>query len=599
MVHYNVRIENPHAHHFGVSCTISEPDPAGQQLSLPAWIPGSYMIRDFARNILWLKAESEAGPLEIEKLDKQQWRCAPCEGPITLHYRIYAWDQSVRSAHLDQTHGFFNGTSLFLSVTGQEQTPHQVTLNAPDQLAWRVATTLPATEVDAEGWGSYHCESYDALIDYPVEMGSFERIDFSVCGIPHALILSGHQDADHQRLAADLTRICEQHSHFFGDDTPPVEQYLFLTTVVGEGYGGLEHRDSCVLICSREDLPHKGETEISDHYPQFLGLCSHEYFHLWNIKRIKPALFTPYQLQSESYTRQLWAYEGITSYFDDLALLECGLIEPDRYLQLLGQTLTRLQRSLGKNIQSVTDSSLDAWSKFYKQDENANNAIVSYYVKGAAIALMIDLSIRQQTQHQASLQQVMQQLWQQHGKSGVGTEEETIENLCRETAGGELSFLQSALYSTEPLLIEPLLQQFGIDWQLRPTTSNKDKGGISEESLPQCWLGASLKAAEGGLEVLRITDSSPAQQAGISAGDRIIALDQLQATEGSVKSALYNRAPGSTLQIHLFRRDELLEMVVTLQAAPADSVVLQQIASADDNQLQARLQWLGEDGTTT
>lgn len=191
MVHYNVRIENPHAHHFGVSCTISEPDPAGQQLSLPAWIPGSYMIRDFARNILWLKAESEAGPLEIEKLDKQQWRCAPCEGPITLHYRIYAWDQSVRSAHLDQTHGFFNGTSLFLSVTGQEQTPHQVTLNAPDQLAWRVATTLPATEVDAEGWGSYHCESYDALIDYPVEMGSFERIDFSVCGIPHALILSG------------------------------------------------------------------------------------------------------------------------------------------------------------------------------------------------------------------------------------------------------------------------------------------------------------------------------------------------------------------------------------------------------------------------
>jgi predicted metalloprotease with PDZ domain len=148
-------------------------------------------------------------------------------------------------------------------------------------------------------------------------------------------------------------------------------------------------------------------------------------------------------------------------------------------------------------------------------------------------------------------------------------------------------------------LIEPLLQQFGIDWQLRPTTSNKDKGGISEESLPQCWLGASLKAAEGGLEVLRITDSSPAQQAGISAGDRIIALDQLQATEGSVKSALYNRAPGSTLQIHLFRRDELLEMVVTLQAAPADSVVLQQIASADDNQLQARLQWLGEDGTTT
>lgn len=592
MIHYQVSIADPHAHHFEVVCTVTQPDPAGQQLSLPAWIPGSYMIRDFARNILWLEAHCEGTPVAIEKLDKQNWWCAPCEGPLTITYRVYAWDLSVRSAHLDQTHGFFNGTSLFLAAEGQTEQPHQVTLNAPEDSDWSVATTLPAVEIDGDGWGHYGCENYDQLIDYPVEMGTFDWINFTVCGVPHALVLTGRHDADHDRLAADLTRVCEQHVRFFGDDTPPVNQYLFLTTVVGNGYGGLEHCDSTALICSRSDLPRKGEAEVSEGYRNFLGLCSHEYFHLWNVKRIKPAVFTPYQLDQESYTRQLWAYEGITSYYDDLALLHAGLITKESYLELLGRTLTRLERSRGKFLQPVTESSLDAWSKFYKQDENANNAIVSYYVKGAVIALMIDLTIRQENEHHLTLQAVMQHLWKHYGKTGTGTEEDTIEQLCHQAAGGAFDFLHEALYSTAPLPLAPLLETFGITLELRPSTGSADRGGKAAEPLPQCWIGADLKADTDGLKVLRVTDDSPAQQAGIAAGDRIIALDQLQADESRVKNLCYQSAPGSALPVHLFRRDELMETTLTLEAPPADTVVLTPMETLSEDQQLAQAQWL-------
>lgn len=597
MIHYTVSVADANAHHFEVVCEVPHPDPAGQTLSLPAWIPGSYMIRDFARNVLWIQAESGEQSVSIEKIDKQQWRISPCSDPLTLTWRVYAWDLSVRSAHLDQTHGFFNGTSLFLAVEGQTEHPQKVTLNLPtDHPSWRVATTLPTIETDIHGWGTYQCEDYDALIDHPVEMGTFDRIEFKVCGIPHAMVLSGRHDADLSRLAKDLTKICEYHSHFFGEPTPPVKQYLFQTLVVGDGYGGLEHRDSCALICSRDDLPRKGEEKVTEGYRKFLGLCSHEYFHLWNIKRIKPAAFTPYQLEAESYTRQLWAYEGITSYFDDLALVQCGLISRESYLELLGQTLSRIEQNRGKTIQSVTDSSLDAWSKFYKQDENANNAIVSYYAKGAVIALMIDLTLRQQSEGKTTLQQVMQQLWKQHGKPGIGTEEQTIEQLCHQAAGGEIPFLSDALYSTEPLEVEPLLKTLGIDWVLRPATSQQDSGGTAADHTPQSWLGTHLTTApEGGLRVTRVTDNGPAQQAGIAAGDRLIALDQLQISEAQVKNCLTHQPPGNTIHLHLFRRDELMEADLLLAAPPADRVVLTITPKVEPTTHALRKQWLGDD----
>ncbi len=380
---------------------MAEPDPAGQVFSLPAWIPGSYMIREFARNIVRIRAEADGVPCALEKLDKHTWRAAAVRGArvLSVHYQVYAWDLSVRTAHLDTTHGFFNGTSVFLAVAGRSDAPCVVTIERPEGEIgrdWKLVTALPPEHGrpgQACRFGRFRAADYDELIDHPVEMGRFTLARFEAAGVPHDIALTGRHDCDLERLCADLRRVCEWQIALFG--TPaPVDYYVFLTMVVGEGYGGLEHRASTALICSRAELPWKGMEGLPEGYKSFLGLCSHEYFHTWNVKRIKPAAFTPYDLARENHTRLLWAFEGFTSYYDDLALVRSGVIGIDDYLGLLGKTIANVLRGSGRLKQSVAESSFDAWTKYYRQDENAPNAIVSYYAKGALIALALDLQLR-------------------------------------------------------------------------------------------------------------------------------------------------------------------------------------------------------------
>ena len=400
---YTIVPTDPGLHLFEVTLTIARPAPDGQIVSLPAWIPGSYMIREFARNIVQIRAESEGRKLRLTKLDKHSWRAARCNGPLTLVYQVYAWDLSVRAAHLDHTHGFFNGTSVFLKVHGKETLPHVVDICPPEGEAfahWRVATSLPEHKARRHRFGTYIAQDYDELIDHPVEMGEFTLIRFDAHGVPHEMAITGRvPNLDTERLAADLKAICEQQIALFEPTTKraPMERYVFLTLAVGDGYGGLEHRASTALICSRADLPVKGHPQMTDGYRGFLGLCSHEYFHTWNVKRIKPAVFAPYDLAQENYTPLLWLFEGFTSYYDDLTLVRAGRIDAQAYLGLLAKTLNAVLRGSGRLKQSVADSSFDAWTKYYRQDENAPNAIVSYYQKGALVALLFDLTIRAQT----------------------------------------------------------------------------------------------------------------------------------------------------------------------------------------------------------
>ena len=337
-IHYTLCPVQPDAHRFRVTVRIDAPDPAGQRLSLPNWLPGSYMIRDFSRHLSTLTARSGEREVVLEKLDKSRWRAPAGLTSLQVSYEVHAWDLSVRAAHLDRQHGFFNGSSVFLQVDDQAWTALTLDIeraDAPVDGHWRVATSLPAQHVDADGFGRYRAESYDALIDHPVEMGSFERVSFMACGVLHELVLTGHYHTDTARICADLTRICEHHLRFFGQPAP-IERYVFLVMIVDAGYGGLEHRASTALMVTREHLPISGQSNIDDRYLEFLGLCSHEYFHTWNVKRIKPAAFVPYVLQEESYTRLLWFFEGVTSYYDDLALVRSGLIDPARYLELAG-----------------------------------------------------------------------------------------------------------------------------------------------------------------------------------------------------------------------------------------------------------------------
>jgi len=561
-VHYNIVPSSPEAHLFTITCTVATPNAEGQIFSMPAWIPGSYMIRDFARNIVSMQASSDGKGISIEQLDKQTWCCAPCSGPLTMVVEVYAWDLSVRSAHLDQTHGYFNGTSVFLGVQGQEHNPCRINILQPageTYQGWRVATALSRDSAELYGFGSYKAENYDELIDHPVEMGVFSLATFEVAGVPHDIAITGKHDADMDRLCRDLKIICEHHVSLYGE-LPDMERYVFQVMAVGDGYGGLEHRASTSLLCSRDDLPRLGKDEVNDKYRAFLGLCSHEYFHTWNIKRIKPAVFTPYELSQETYTRLMWMFEGITSYYDDLSLVRTGLISNESYLELLGQNITRVIRGSGRLKQTVWDSSFYTWTKFYKQDENAPNAIVSYYVKGALIALGLDLTIREKTGAAHSLDDVMRYLWTQYGKQGVGVEEKAIEREISELVNVDLqAFFDQCLRSTEELPLQDWLATVGVDMQLYPTQTNQDKGGkLPEEIEVKCSLGARFESKPEGVCLTHVFDHGAAQQCGLSAGDVIIAMNGIRVDAGSLEQGIAEYKAGESIDIHAFRRDELM-----------------------------------------
>jgi len=575
-IHYRIVPSSPEAHLFTITLTIARPAPAGQVLSLPAWIPGSYMIRDFARNIVWLKALCNGAEVAVRKLDKQTWQCAPCQGALEIRYEVYAWDLSVRSAHLDTTHGYFNGSSVFLRVHGWDQLPCAVQILPPEgsgYAGWRVATTLPSADAPQWGFGTYQAADYDELIDHPVEMGTFDIIEFEACGVPHAMTLTGRHRADRERLARDLKTVCEYHIRLFGEPAP-MSRYLFQVMITGDGYGGLEHRTSTSLLCSRDDLPNISQEEMSEGYRSFLGLCSHEYFHTWNVKRIKPAVFQPYDLSREVHTPLLWFFEGVTSYYDDLALVRTGLISRDSYLELLGQTVTRVLRGSGRLKQSVADSSFDAWTKFYKQDENAPNAVVSYYTKGSLIALALDLTLRNIGAGNISLDDVMRTLWQRHAVQGVT--EEGLEQLISEVAGSDLSdFFRQALRSTDDLPLAELLTTCGIDYRLRPADSSGDKGGKpGKNGKTRSVLGVRSGEDALGARLLNVYDGGAAQQAGLAAGDVVIAVNGLRVDHAGLDKAIMACATGERVQIHAFRRDELMTFEVVMQAAPADTCYL-------------------------
>ncbi len=596
-VHYAIAPADPGAHLFQVTCRIKTPHSNGQHVSLPAWIPGSYMIRDFAQHIIGIEARCGGRSVNLVKLDKDSWQADPCDGELVIDYHVYAWDLSVRAAHLDITHGFFNGTSVFLRVHGQEQNPCSVELLPPPEslnVEWRVATSLPRMQAAPHAFGLYQARNYDELIDHPVEMGHFMLAGFMAGGVPHEIAVTGRHEADLDKLCTDLIKICEQHIEFFGEC--PVDYYLFLLTVVGDGYGGLEHRNSCSLLASRNSLPRRNEKDMSDDYRGFLGLCSHEYFHTWNVKRIKPAVFSPYDLQKENYTRQLWAFEGITSYYDDLGLCRAGLISEQSYLELFGRTISQVLRSRGRYLQTVSESSFDAWTKFYKQNENAPNAIVSYYSKGALIAFCLDMTIREASDNNKSLDDVMQLLWRRYGASQQGVPEGAIEELASEVAGENLSrFFELALRSTEDLPLEELLELLGITYNVRASTGRGDMGGkpVADKQLNRVDLGVRVKAAAGDFaKVTHVFNGAAAHQAGLSAGDIIISIDELRASYANFDKQIQVYDVGDVIKLRAFRRDELMRFKVSLQAPEPDCCYLTQNLDAEDEQLSMRQSWL-------
>lgn len=501
-LHYHVELHHLHAHQYRVTLRIATP--AAQQLvSLPVWIPGSYLVREFAKNLQELNARQNGQPIAVQQLSKHQWQLdCSANAPVELSYLVNAYDTSVRTAWLDQRRGFFNGTSLLLRVHGQEAQPHQLRISPSAQVPdWKLATSLSAVEVDAQGFGTYTAGNYDELVDCPIEMGNFWSSSFTARGVPHRFVVAGAPASfDGERLLRDTQKICEAEIDFWG--VAPHSSYVFMLNVTHDGYGGLEHCNSTALICSRSDLPRQGVDKASDGYVQLLGLISHEYFHTWNVKRLRPAELVPYNYDQENYTELLWFFEGFTSYYDDLLLRRAGLIDNATYLKLITKTLNQVQQTPGRKVQSVAQSSFDAWVKYYRQDENTANATVSYYTKGALVAMSLDLKLRQEGQ--TTLDAVMRALWQRCQGSAM-SEADVLTVLQALTGRSWETELQAWVHGTQELPVTELLAAHGV-------------AADADQPVPAQALGLRVQESHSVL-IKQVLRGGLAEQAGMMAGD--------------------------------------------------------------------------------
>jgi predicted metalloprotease with PDZ domain len=539
MIRYRIDLDPPgglHAHQFRVTLSVPAPE-AEQLLSLPVWIPGSYLVREFARHLSGLEARQGDRALPLEQRDKATWlvRCSG-RAALTVSYRVYANDPSVRAAFLDAQRGFFNGTSVFLRVHGREREPQQLQLGTLPA-GWEVATAMTPS---GAGGRRFEAADYDELVDHPVELGRFWRGAFKAHGVPHEFVVAGALPSfDGERLLADARAICEAQIAFWhgGDGRggrpgrAPFRRYLFLLNAVDDGYGGLEHRASTALIAARRDLPrvaHAGQVgkdakrpkgaaprgAPSEGYTTLLGLISHEYFHSWNVKRLKPAELEPYDYTRENYTELLWFFEGFTSYYDDLLLRRAGLIDTPRYLKGLAKAVNQVLGTPGRAVQSLARASFDAWVKYYRPDENTVNATVSYYTKGSLVALALDLTLR--AEGRGTLDDVMRRLWSREAVGADGARpvsEADIAAALQEVGGRSYEReLAAWVHGTDELPLREALARLGVAWSQEPPTLAQRLGARVGENGGQLKLQAVMR---GGL----------AEQTGLAAGDELIALD--------------------------------------------------------------------------
>ena len=510
-LHYQVEAADLHAHLFRVTLTIQRPD-ALQRLSLPVWIPGSYLVREFAKNLQNLQARQGTQAVAVQQCDKATWEVACKPGRrLVLRYEVYANDASVRTASLDATRGFFNGTSLCLRVEGQTDQPHALEVRAPKSAPdWHAATGLTPTDIDARGFGLYQAVNYDELVDCPFELGAFWSGEFKACGVPHRFVVAGAAPSfDGARLLADAKKICETSIRFWhGNKKPPHTRYVFMLNALDDNYGGLEHRNSTALICGRRDLPRLGEAKTSEGYTTLLGLISHEYFHTWNVKRLRPAEFTEYDYSQENYTELLWFFEGFTSYYDDLLLRRAGLLDEYGYLKLLNKTINQVLQTPGRALQSVAQASFDAWVKYYRQDENTPNATVSYYTKGALVALCLDLTLR--SEGSSNLDAVMRALWQRC-EAGPMTEIDLLAVLADVGGRDFAPDLAEWVHGTADLPLQELLKAHGV-------------AVLEEKPQPAQRLG--LRVGESGsLQIKTVLRGGAAERAGFAAGDEWLGIE--------------------------------------------------------------------------
>jgi predicted metalloprotease with PDZ domain len=573
-LHYAVAMPQPETHLFEVSLEIRNWTRNTLDLKFPVWTPGSYLVREYVRHLQEFTAADEQGdPLRWQKVGKNHWQIqTSAPTTVTVRYRIFANDLTVRTNHLDITHGYFNPAAMFFRAVGEEKMAIALTV-VPPHPSWQVSTPLnPLPEQS----NTYLAENFDELADSPFEIGTQALYDFEVLGKSHQFAVWGQTDGNAAKLnieqiLADTQKIIETEAKLFGG--LPYDRYLFLLHLTANAYGGLEHKAACSLIYSRFGLNTKNG------YIDFMSLVAHEFFHLWNVKRIRPRGLEVFDYDQENYTDALWFCEGTTSFYDAVIPLRAGIYDAKYYLAKVSEAITKLQTTPGRKLQPLSESSFDAWIKLYRPDSNSRNSQISYYLKGEVVSFLLDLLIRQQSRH--SLDDVMRQMWQQFGQPETGYTRDELKAVFESVAGIDLtSFWASYIEGTNELPYRDLLEPFGLTL------------AVAEMSAAP-YLGLTTKTENGAAIVSFVEARSPAEQAGLEPGDELLAINGYRIRAEQMSDRLQSYSAGDTLKLAVFHQDVLYQRRATLGKPVPTRYELHPVTEPTSQQQDRFRQWLG------
>jgi predicted metalloprotease with PDZ domain len=560
---YRVAMPQPESHLFEVTIEVEAwPGPV-LDLHFPVWTPGSYLVREYARHVQNFRAEAGGIALPWHKRSKNRWRVESAAGRVTVRYQVFAHDLTVRTNHLDRSHGYFNPAATLFFVPGH-RTDLTIAIEPPQ--GWIVTTAL--AEIGAN---CYRAEDFDQLVDSPFEIGQQQVYEFEALGIPHRYVVYGEGDFDAANAIADTRKIIQAEAEIFGG--LPYDRYFFLLHLNSNGYGGLEHKDCCSLIYSRFGF---GKTES---YQNFLQLVAHEFFHLWNIKRIRPKGLEVFDYEQENYTPSLWFSEGTTSYYDMVIPFRAGIYDAAKFLTLVSKDITRLQTTIGRQVQPLAESSFDAWIKLYRRDAHSDNNQISYYLKGELVTFLLDLIIRDRHQNQRSFDQVLQQLWVRFGKDEVGFEPEDLTAIIEEIAGVKLDdFWAKYLENTEELPFDQFLEPFGLGLEVdRSTTPD---------------VGLQLQSDGGLARVKSIVAGGAAQRSGLMVDDVLLAINGWRVSADKWGEMLDRYGPGDEVRVDFFHDDGLMQTTIRLDEGAVSGCRIVPIVDPSESQKAAFKGWL-------
>jgi predicted metalloprotease with PDZ domain len=542
---YQVAMPQPNYHLFEVNLQIDNWQEPVLNLKMPVWTPGSYLVREYARHIQNFKLQGSQNNQNLfsQKIQKNHWQInTERVNYLRVIYQVFANELTVRTNHLDATHGYFNGAALFLYIPDLEHLPITVKI-IPPRADWHVSTSLPSLKGEKN---IFYAENFDTLVDSPFEIGTHNIYNFEVLNKPHQWAIWGRGNAEVEKIIKDTEKIITTQAELYGG--LPYQNYLFLLHLSASGFGGLEHKNCCSLNYPRFEFKNK------EKYNRFMQLVAHEFFHLWNVKRIRPKALEKFNYDGENYTTSLWFSEGTTSYYDMLIPLRAKVYDRSSFLEILSKDITKYLNTPGRKLQPLSESSFDAWIKLYRRDAYSDNSQISYYLKGELVSLLLDLLIRKRHQNRRSLDDVMLQMWHKFGKDEIGYTPEELQAVMAEVAAIDLTdFFTRYLNTTEELPFNEYLQPFGLE--LKP---------ITEEDTPP-YLGINVQS-EGGKETIAfVAADSPAAVAGIDAGDELLALDGIRVTGEQLSDRLKDYQAGDIISLSIFHEEQLRSVEVTLQ----------------------------------